>query len=484
MVNPSANPGVGRRITRYGAILALSGALCHVLRLVYTIMAINILGQEKFGRIEYFVEMAVIFTVLLDFGLEQTLTREIARRKERLKTEFASIIGYRIAATIAGAFVMIGFLIAIAKPEHNLGIILAAGVYFCVVSMIMVVKAVSRSFELMAAEGIANFLDKFAHISAAIILLLFYPNLPLLLLCYSLGSIISLLFFSALLYRRIRLESRIVSLGTGWSWQKLAYPIGLSAACVLLLHRQDTVMVNWICGDGETGLYRAPYRFLEGLFLVPQVIAVSAYPVFSKLFHHNKPFEQTASVLMRGLLILSLPMAVGGTVIGHDIMLWAAPDLGRMGGDVFVVLVWSLPFIYLNFLLGAILNATDRQSKNFRASAASMICNLCFNIPFIFFFGAIGASFMTVISQGLYTLLMIWHTRDFNLIREMHRYAAILFSCAVMTAALLTTPLPWLADIFIGGSVYFIALLLSKGLSSNDRQKLMQVLSKSNQKND
>ncbi|MDP8244261.1 MAG: flippase [Candidatus Hinthialibacter antarcticus] len=479
----AANPGVGRRITRYGAILALSGALCHVLRLVYTLMAINILGQEQFGRIEYFVEMAVIFTVLLDFGLEQTLTREIARRKERLKTELPSIIGYRIAATIAGAFVMIGFLVVIAKPEHSLGIILAAGVYFCVVSMIMVVKAISRSFELMAAEGIANFLDKFAHISAAIVLLLVYPNLPLLLLCYSLGSLVSLLFFAVLLYRRVHLESRIVSLGTGWSWQKLAFPIGLSAACVLLLHRQDTAMVNWICGDAETGLYRAPYRFLEGLFLVPQVIAVSAYPVFSKLFHQNHPFEQTASVLMRGLLIMSLPMAIGGTIIGHDIMLWAAPELGRMGGDVFVVLVWSLPFIYLNFLLGAILNATDRQSKNFRASAISMMSNLVFNIPFIIYFGAIGAAVMTVISQGLYAVLMLWHTRDFQLIREFHRYAAILFSCVVMAAVLILTPMPWLLDIAVGGMIYFIVLLLSKGLSSNDRQKLMQVLSKSDQKN-
>ncbi|MBZ0256136.1 flippase [bacterium] len=478
MNEAAMNPGVGRRITRYGAILALSGAVCHVLRLVYTIMAINILGKEQFGRIEYFVEMAVIFTVLIDFGLEQTLTREIARRKERLKLELASIIGYRIAATIFGAFVMIGFLVLIAKPEHSWGIILAAGVYFCVVSLIMVVKAISRSYELMAAEGIANFLDKFAHIGAAIVLLLVYPNLPLLMLCYSLGSTASLIYLSVLLYKRIQLKSRVVSLGTGWAWQKLAYPIGLSAACVLLLHRQDTAMVNWICGDAETGLYRAPYRFLEGLFLVPQVIAVSAYPVFSKLFHQGKPFEKTASVLMRGLLIMSLPIAVGGTIVGHDIMHWAAPELGQSGGDVFTVLVWSLPFIYLNFLFGAILNATDRQNRNFRASAASMICNGVFNIPMIYYHGAIGASIMTVIAQGLYTILMLWYARDFQLIREPLRYAAIIAACIVMTVVLLLSPFHWLVEIVLGASVYFIILIIFRGLSKNDRQKLMQVLSK------
>ncbi len=475
----ASNPGVGRRITRYGAILATSGALCHILRLVYTVLAINILGQEQFGRIEYFVEMAVIFTVLLDFGLEQTLTREIARRKERLKLELSSIIGYRIIATIAGAFCMIGLLTAIAQPEHSMGLILAAGVYFCVVSMLMVVKAICRSYEFMAAEGVANFLDKFAHISAAIVLLLVYPHLPLLMLCYSLGSVLSLLFLSFLLYRHIQLKSRVISLATGWSWQKLAFPIGLSAACVLLLHRQDTAMVNWIYGDAETGLYRAPYRFLEGLFLVPQVIAVAAYPVFSKLFHQNEPFQQTASVLVRGLLIMSLPMAVGGTVIGHAIMDWAAPGLGVMGGNVFVVLVWSLPFIYLNFLLGAILNATDRQKKNFQASAISMMTNLVFNIPFIFYFGAIGAAIMTVVSQGLYAVLMMWHTRDFQLIREWHRYASVLFSCAVMAICIDLTPIHWLFDIIVGAGVYFTVVILTKGLSKNDRLKLMQVVRRS-----
>ncbi|MBI1387281.1 MAG: oligosaccharide flippase family protein [bacterium] len=474
----SVNAGVGRRITRYGTILAISGALCHVLRLIYTVMAINVLGDEKFGRIEYFVEMAVIFTVLLDFGLEQTITREFARRKDRLSIELTSLLTYRMAATLIGATVMTGFLLAIAKPTHTVSIILSAAVYFTIVSMIMLVRAVCRSHEWLSMEGAANFLDKFLHIGTALILLRYYPSLPLLLLCYSLGAAASLIVYSTVLFRRVHLEPGRHIWRVGWSWQKHAVPIGLSAACVLLLHRQDTAMVNWIQGDAETGVYRAPYRFLEGLFLIPQVMAISAYPVFSKLFHEGRPFSKTAATLMRGLILMSLPMAVGGACLGHAMMLWLAPNLGLRGGDVFIVLVWSLPFIYVNFLLGAILNAADRQSLNFRASAWSMASNLILNIPAIYLWGALGASLMTVISQGLYTVMMLYHTRDFHFLQDARRYAAIAASCLIMALTIIWTPWNWIIEVLAGATVYFACVFILQGVSREEIRNLRKVFNR------
>lgn len=478
MTVEATSPGVGRRITRYGAMLAFSGALCHILRLVYTVLAINILGEERFGRIEYFIEMAVIFTVLIDFGLEQTITREIARRRERLADELPSLLGYRALTTALGGLVMVAFLAAAAKPVHTWGLIAAATFYYAIVSIMMLVRAISRSYEWMALEGLAGFLDKFAHISVALVVLILYQNLPLLILCYSLGTLVSVVLYSTLIYRHISIGSSKVNLMKGWDWQKLAAPIGLSAACIMLLHRQDTAMVNWIRGDAETGLYRAPYRFLEGLFLVPQVIAVSAYPVFSKLFHDKQPFARTASTFIRGLLMISLPLSVGGTMLGHEMMIWMAPNLGREGGDVFVILVWSLSFIYLNFLLGTLLNATDRQTRNLNASAWSMGCNLILNVPAIYYAGAYGASAMTVASQGLYTLLMIWHTRDLRMFTEGKRYLSIAGACIIMAAALAIAPWNWIIEVFIGAAVYFMALLMLGGLTQDDRNKIKQLLLK------
>ena len=105
----------------------------------------------------------------------------------------------------------------------------------------------------------------------------------------------------------------------GFEFRKFSFKWGLEWAKNRVLNRPDRLLYYVECTEktprwstgfaeiAETGLYRAPYRFLEGLFLLPQVIAIPAYPIFSKLYHENKSFSQTATDLLRGLMLISFP---------------------------------------------------------------------------------------------------------------------------------------------------------------------------------
>jgi len=475
MNHTNSDSGIGSRITRFGAILTVSGILCKLLLLVYTVMAMDILGPEQFGRIEYFIEMAIIFSVLVDFGLEQTVTREIARRRDDLQKVLYPLLAFRFTASILGAVVMTIFMRALAQPGHTWPLLLCSLTYFITITNVMLIRAIMRSFELMAYEGLANILDKIIHIGLAIIILLTLPSLPLIALCYTAGALTTLAVSFYIIISRYGIQYTKYSFKDWIDWQKLAFPIGLSAACILLLHREDTAMVNWMCGDKETGLYRYPYRFLEGLFLLPQVIAISAYPIFSKLFHENRPFQQTAVDLLRGLIIVSLPIAAGGTYIALDMIHWFEPDLGIKSGRIFQLLLWSLPFIYTNFLLGTILNATDRQHLNVRASAWGLLSNAVFNIPAIYYYGAYGASVVTVLSQGLYCLIMLGYTRDFKLIQGLPRYTAIACSSLIMYGALTYLNLHWYWSIPTGIIIYPASLIILRGVSQKDLNNLIKV---------
>lgn len=478
MLEQQSDAGIGRRITRYGTILAVSGILCKILLLVYTVWALEILGKEGFGRIEYFIEMAIIFSVLIDFGLEQTITREVARRRDQVAEILRPLTIFRIIASLAGAGALALFLSVTAKEGHSWPLILAALTYFFIVTNVMLVRAIVRSFEWLSYEGLANVLDKIVHIGLAFLALIYLPLLPLIVLCYSAGALVSLLIYAYVVARYLQWQRQPFTWRFGMDWQRLAFPIGLSAACILLLHREDTVMVNWIRGDEETGLYRAPYRFLEGLFLFPQVMAIAAYPVFSKLFHENRLFSQTAGDLLRGLMMLSLPISVGGTIIAGEMMMSLTPELGPEGGWVFRILIWSLPFIYANFLLGTILNATNRQNQNLYASFAGLVSNALLNIPAIYYWGAFGASVMTIFSQSLYCLIMLYYLRGYDLIQNLRSYGAILASCIVMALLLYWGNFQWIVAILIGGLIYAITLVLLRGVSMRDLENLKRVVRK------
>lgn len=478
MSQTNSDAGIGKRITRYSSILSISGIACKLLLLVYTVFAVKILGQEQFGRIEYFIEMGIIFSVLLDFGLEQTVTREIARRRDQIHTILFPLLAYRIIVSLAGVFIMSIVLKLFAREGHTWTLILCSTTYFFAISVMMIIRALIRGFEWFAIEGLANITDKIIHISSALLLLFIAPKLPLILLCYTAGMLGGLAIYLYMLIHNFGFTFQRFSLQWGLEWQKSAFLIGLTGSCIMLMHREDTAMVNWIRGDAETGLYRAPYRFLEGLFLLPQVITIPAYPIFSKLYHEKKTFSQTATDLLRGLMIISFPIAVGGTILADDMISFLMPGLDKGGGMVFRILLWSLPFIYANFLLGTILVATDRQKLNFYASLSGLLSNALFNIPAIYYLGAYGACWATIVSQGLYTMIMVYYAREFLTLVGIQRYVSIFFSCAVMGLSIYVTPLPWYVEIITGGAVYSVILLLTKGISYADLQHIKNIAAK------
>lgn len=476
MSETTADRGVGRRITRHGMFLTLSGIVCKILLLVYTVIAVELLGKERFGRLEYFFEIAIIFSVLADFGLEQTVTRELARSRAGLFARIYPLFSYRMAVSIAGSAVMLGFFWLTRREGHTWGLMAAAVVYFFIVSHGMLIRAAARSLEWLTLESWANVLDKAVQIGLALIVLYWYPKLPVLLLCYGAGVFAALVLYWWRFLREFGWHPRPYALAEWARWQRMAVPLGLSAACILLLHREDTVMVNWIRGDEETGLYRAPYRFLEGLFLFPQVLAISAYPVFSRLHHDGQPFGGTAALLLRGLILISLPIAAGGACVAHGMMMTLTPDLGPAGGWVFAILVWSLPFIYVNFLLGTILNATNRQRYNFYASAWGLVMNAALNVPAIYWHGAYGAALVTAVSQAGYGAAMLLYLRDFHWRPVWRRYAGIGASAAAMSAVLLWTQPAWYFAIPLGAAVYGVLVVVLRGVTLEDMRNIRRVV--------
>jgi O-antigen/teichoic acid export membrane protein len=176
------------------------------------------------------------------------------------------------------------------------------------------------------------------------------------------------------------------------------------------------------------------------------------------------------------LLLISLPIAVGGTCVADSMMLWLTPELGAAGGTVFTMLLWSLPFIYANFLLGTILNATDRQRLNVRASAWGLISNAVFNIPAIYYYGAYGACIATTLSQGLYCIIMLKDTREYHLFENGWSYGSILFSCLLMYITLAWISWAWYWSIPLGMAVYLVSLLATRGIAMQDIRSLRKAV--------
>lgn len=470
-----------RRIAKYTSILTASGILCKILLIFFVSLAFNLLGEAVYGRLEYLIEIGLILGVLFDFGFEQTLTRDLSGRPQEAHDLLWGFWIYRLGISCLLLLTYLGVVVFFFVITHRpiewfsiaLGALVAVMTYH-----IAFTKALLRSQERLVVEARMNIAEKIVTTGLGSIVILWGYGLAPVVSTYLAGAIVSL---SIGLWTLTRLFPGVVkqcNWHACWLWQSRGMTIGLSAACILMLHREDTVMVNLISGDDATGIYRAPYRYFEGLFLVPQMLAISAYPIISAMYAQNRSFHDLTADLLRFLLVLAIPMAVGGTVLGGAMMQTLLPSQSHETSIIFVILVWSLPPIFLNFVLGTVLNAVHRQHRNFQAAGIALISNFIFNIPAIYWYEGAGASVTTIISQGLYCLLCLTWAREFIAWSSARIWtcAAACLASGIMALVLAAIPFHWLIEVPLGAAVYGAALLLLRAFSPHDIQRLRHTL--------
>ena len=475
----------GTRIARYATTLTLSGILCKLLLIVFVFLATNQLGDELYGRLEYLVEFGLILAVLFDFGLEQTITRDLAGRREFACRFVWGFFVYRTGVGIlltAAYGLLVAFFFTVTGRAFDWTSLVLGAVLATLTFHIALFKAILRSQEKLHTEAWMNLVEKIVTVGLGSAVLILGFKLAPVISTYIIGGLAAFGIGLWVFIRTFHGMEKQFNFATVWSWQRTGVAIGLSAACILLLHREDTVMVNIISGDGPTGVYRASYRYFEGLFLVPQMLAVAAYPVFSAMLAEQKSVSGLASDILRFVLVLSLPLAVGGTVIADEVIPMLlhkfSPEAIRDAAFIFKILVWSLPPIYFNFILGTVLNAARRQNRNFHAAALALVCNFVLNIPAIYWFQGIGAAAVTILSQGLYCVFCIHWSRDlltFNRSRIWTCVAAILASIG-MGVVLANLQLAWWYDVVLGACIYAVLLLALRAYSTSDLQRIRNLL--------
>ena len=399
----------GSRILRNAAVMTAANVFCKILQFTFFIVLIRQLDETIWGAFNTFGEAALILVVTSEMGVDNLLVRELSRRRMQPHPFVQHLFGLRLALIAAGLVILAGSLWIIRPPGQGLYIALAC-VYASLVGMLSFVRCVLRSYEAMGREAVLNLLDKGTTVALGIALVFAGYGVGGLLIAFCIGSVLAL------------------SLGTYWAWRicpgcvipgrgnwkellRIVWPFALVAICVALIHRQDTVMISALIDDAEAGRYNYAYRLLEGLFLLPQILSLAAYPAFSLMFHERTDLRARLFPLLRMLWLLAAPIVVGGILVGPAILVLIKPEAGD-ASNLLRVLLLAYPFVCGNFMVGTVLASVNRQHRNFVAGAVALAVNTVLNLATIPKYGAMGAAVATVVSQGIYCAIMFYQARD------------------------------------------------------------------------
>ena len=253
---------LGRNI----AALVTAQVVIKVINFGVSLAAVRFLGAQELGRYAYILAFAYPFGALADFGLATYAIREISRHRER-KLIVLSLLQRALLLFMGGSVVaMLGLAALAGHDVVTLTGITLAGVSTLLAAMttpMLVVMKTREDFHLV------SFLQIVTSIVAAAVTMavLLWGGLSLELLIG--GTVVSatMLAFSRYLAGELP-PLPAVSRPALHDLIRQALPFGILMIGFALYYRVDMIMLHWLRGGSEVGLYSAAYRFLDAVVLL------------------------------------------------------------------------------------------------------------------------------------------------------------------------------------------------------------------------
>ena len=435
-----------------------------LISLFYFILLARYLGADNFGKYTFALSFAALFSVLIDFGLFQVLTREIARDKSRTKSYFGNILTFNL---LVGLFVLI--LIYTLINALNYPLITRSLVYLTSLVILLDTLALSfyhvfRGHLNLKFESIGIIVHKTGLLAAGLILMFLKAKLILMILpllfasCFYLSNAILFLKRKLGIWPIPRFNKEILK-----SLLKLSWPFFVAAVFAKLYATSDTILLSYLVGDKFVGWYNAAHKLVTAfLLLIAGSLSAALYPSLSYYFVRskeslNKLFSQAVFYLM----LVTIPLVFGLLILAKPIIsfIYGAEYLSAV--PVLIFLACSIPFMFLDYIISGLLNACEKQKINTLIHGIGAVFFIALNLMLIPLFYHLGSAIAVLSGFVIIFVLEIYWAR--RIVQAKKRYlfkriGLIFMASLIMGAVLLLVrnSLHVLFSVLIGILVYFI----------------------------
>ena len=374
----------------------------------------NSVGSEQYGIYFSLLSFSFLFNILLDFGISNYNTKRVAQHQKEAISDFGKMLVLR-----GGLFVIYAIV------SYSIAFILGWGEFEIYLLSFMVLNQLfvtSIAFARSYFNGMLMFkTEAFLSVLDRLLLIVFCGALLYLpitdstfkiewfvwvqTMCYGLAFIVA---FRLLLRKtgvpKLKFESEF-----SFSLIKKSLPYALLILLMMIYTRVDSVMVERLHVNGkmEAGFYAQGFRLFDALFMFAMIFTGLLYPVLSKLIIQKKDFKRLLSsatkLLLGGTIALGIiayfnAWTILSCIYDNDINSSVVPFQWLMLGFVGMA---------ANLLFGTLLTANGSLKFLNSVSAIGIALNIGMNVFLIPKYGASGAAFATLITQGSVSAVQI-----------------------------------------------------------------------------
>ncbi len=451
-----------------------------LLSFAFIVLVARTLGGHDFGVLNFAYSFALLFVVVIDFGLNPLLIRDAAREPERLPHIFYNFLIVKIGlALLFGVAVLVGLSIVTPEPAMRRAaywltafVLLNSFTEFC--------NTVFHARQQMQFEAAVMIFQKIALLAFGLLALGLGWGLFGVAGAYVAAGGCGLAVALGILIRGGFIKGNWKpDIGfLKYIWRQ-ALPLTLTTLFVNLYFRIDMIILAKLRPAEELGWYGAAHKCVEVLIVVPAVLVAAAFPGFSKLFREDRRKLARASLkILRILLLLGLPLAGGTVILARPLMVLIFGPAYTASGYALAWLSVALCFVFLNYPLSYLLISGERQKVNALVSGLAVLVSVGANLFLIPKFGYLGAAVAAVLTEAfLLAAYFIAVSRClFPLPLFIHLVRVIVATGIMLVPVWFMRNLHPIFAITAGVSVYAAAVWLVKAIQSEDIDILRRIM--------
>lgn len=464
-----------QRIAKNTTFLTAAFIIQKLFSFVYFIFVARMIGVDNIGKYVFALSYTTIFSVFIDLGLSPVLTRESAKDQGKANDYLNNVLGLKIILSALTFLAAVGLINILDYPSITRSLVYLAGLIMILDSFTLSFYAIFRGFQNLKYESIGIIIGQIITVIVGTIGLLLKFPLHIIIIALLASSFFNFLFSLFLLEKKIKIKPKLAfneKLIRGLL--KIAIPFGIAAIFTRVYGYIDSVLLSILAGDKFVGWYGVAYKLTFALQFIPAAFAAAIFPAMSSYYACSKELlAKTFEKSMFYLIIIALPISFGVLALADKIILKLYGQSFEASIIPLQILITSLIFIFLNYPVGSILNACDRQTTNTVNIGIAMVATIILNLILIPRFGVIGASISSITSSAILFFLGLYFVPKIIDYNKKFLYATFLkslFASILMAGWIIIfePKINFLILIPLGAIIYALVMYIIGGFKTRD----------------
>ena len=445
----------------------------------------NAVGAEQYGFYFGIFNLAYIFNILLDLGITNFNTRNIAQHPHLISKHFPYLLSIKLL--LLALYMVVTFSTGLLLGYHSRQFYLLAFLSFnqFLNSFILYLRSNFEGLLLFKWDSVISILDRVIMI-AICGALLWLPQHPTFKIEYFVYAQTAAYLLTALIALTVLVSK------TGFGRLRLSRPFTLAilkqslpfALLVLLMasyNRLDPILLQKLSraglGDYNAGIYASAFRLLDVLTMVTYLVSVPLLPIYARLTKSpTAELASTTRIVTSLMLVYSITAAITLASMDTQLMELLYTDHIDESATVFSILVYGIIPIAMTYVFGTLLTAAGRLRQLNTFALCTLAINILINVFCIPRWGALGSAWASLVAQSFMAITQLWAAMKIFHLRPSWGYILkIVFFTLSITSCTLLTPSDhaWWLRLTIVGIVALVLAVLLKLIDINELKTII-----------